>query len=221
MAKPSAIEEQLQQWKIVCDENQGEVQHRVMPVLLKLPKSLKAIALAVLGLNENADELDDDDEDASEAQQAAKRKRRQEQLQQFDQLTANDRKKVFAAVAPELADWIEAAWQLQKTMPYQSGRAFRAPGFSEATLEARVQWLNSLARQTAEFKPETLNLVWLARWAKHAFEWNECVVVPLLAAAMNVKGRDGDEVFDVLYKTITREDPVRGPRRCCKSWGRF
>ncbi len=207
MAKLSAVEEQLEQWKIVRDENHGEVKHRVLPVLLKLPKSLKAIALAVLGLNEKAEELDDD-EDESEAQQAAKRKKRQEQLQQFDQLPANDRKKVFAAVAPELADWIEAAWQLQKTMPYQSGRAFRAPGFSEATLEARVQWLNSLARQTAEFKPETLNLVWLARWAKHAFQWNEDVVVPLLAAAMNVNGRDGDEVFDVLYKTVTREDPV-------------
>ncbi len=76
MAKPSAIEEQLQQWKIVSDENQGKVKHRVLPVFQKLPKALKVVALAVLGLDEKADELDDEDEDESEAQRAAKRKKR-------------------------------------------------------------------------------------------------------------------------------------------------
>lgn len=208
MAKPNALEEQLESWKIVSDENQGEVKHRVLPVLRKLPKSLKAIALAVLGLNDDADEVDDDDEDESEAQREARRKKRKDQLRQFDQLPANDRKKVFAAVAPDLADWIEAAWQLQKTMPYQSRRAFRAAGFPDATIAARAEWLSSFARETAGFKPETLNLAWLARWAKHAFERSANLVVPLLAAAMNAPGRDGDEVFDILYKTITREDPV-------------
>lgn len=212
MAKPSAIEEQLEQWKIVRDEDHGEVKHRVLPVVQKFPKSLKELALAVFGLNENAEDLDDDDddddEDETEAQREAKLKKKREQLRKFDELTVGDRKKVFAAVAPGLADSIEAAWQLQKTMPYQSGRAFRAANFPEATIDARVQWLNTLARSTASYKVETLNLVWLARWAKHAFTWNSDVVVPLLAAAMNGKGREGDEVFDVLYKTVTREDPV-------------
>ena len=212
MAKPSAVEEQLEQWKIVRDEHQGEVKHRALPVIQKLPKTLKELALAVFGLNENGldldDDDDDDDDDVTEAQQVAKVKKRKELLRRFDELSVSDRKKVFAAVAPALADAIEAAWQLQKTMPYQSGRAFRAPSFPEATIDSRVQWLNTLARSTARYKLEALNLVWLARWAKHALDWNSDVIVPLLTAAMNAKGREGDEVFDVLYKTVTREDPI-------------
>lgn len=207
MAKNSAVEELLSQWKIEKDEDQSQLKHRLMPTLNTLSKSLKAITLAVFELNEIGEALANDSDDDEKKKKAADKKR-QEQLNQFDQLPANDRKKVFAAISPDLAEWIEAAWQLMKTTPYVFRRAFRAPNSPQITLLNRVEWLRHFALMTASIKVEALNPVWLARWAKHAFPWRDQVVVPVLAATMNVAGPLGDEVFDVLYKTVTREDPI-------------
>lgn len=209
MSKLTAIEEQLLAWKLPDDDEDTNLHQRVLPVFEKLPKTLRAIAIGVFHLEKDETEDDSSEDRAKNAERfEAREKKRKEQLRQFDALSPKDRLKVFAALGPDLAEWIEGGWQLLKSAPYQSNRAFRSPDFTEATLESRGTWLFQIAQLTAAFQPETSNPVWLARWAKHAFSWMDDKVAPVLAAAMNAKGRVGDEVYEVLHNTITREDPV-------------
>lgn len=209
MARLDAVEKQLAQWKIEQDENHGEVRHRVLPAFTKLPKNLQTAGLAVLGLNAKGEDEDTDYEEDDKKREAAQKKQR-ELHTKFDKLSAADRKKIFAVLAPDIPESLEAAWQLLKSLPYQVGytrKAFRAPNHGEVTLPGRVQWLRSFAEETAEYRTEALTLPWLARWAHHAFRYRTECIVPILIAAMN-SGKSGDEVFDILYRSVTREDPI-------------
>src|SRR5262245_14118183 len=54
---------------------------------------------------------------------------------QLADLSAADRRKLFAVLFPKLADQVEAAWGLFNVLPYQNDgarRAFRAPGDNAA-----------------------------------------------------------------------------------------
>ena len=177
-----------------------------------MPKSLKSIGFALFDLDEKGNEADDDwDDENDQKKREAAEARKLELNEQFEKLSIADRKKIFGALAPEIADWLEAAWQFLKMVPYQVGyvrKAFRAPKNPEVTLASRIQWIRSFATATSEFQTSALTLPWLASWAQHAFQYQADCVVPVLIAAMNTKGKAGDEVFDILYKTVTREHSI-------------
>ncbi len=65
-----------------------------------------------------------------------------------------------------------------------------------------------MAGVLANYKPEVTTLGWLAGWAHRAFEYREDCIVPLLVAAMNSKGKLGDEVYEALRQIVCREHPV-------------
>src|SRR3569623_1655107 len=53
-----------------------------------------------------------------------------------------DRRRLFAALFPRLADALEAGWRLFARLPYETDgcrKAFRAPGDDEAKKSARVE----------------------------------------------------------------------------------
>lgn len=176
----------------------------------KLPKNLKALAYFLIDRDEKGQPVKRvySDEPEKLKQQNARTK---ECRQQIEKLSVGDRQKLFAAFSPQLAKWIEAGWQLLKLQPYQvsySRKAFRAPNNPAATAESRFDWVEQLIRQFKPYKPEALTLSWLAAWAQHAFSYHSDIAVPLLIAAIDAGGKEGNEVFDILYQTVTREHPI-------------
>jgi predicted DNA-binding WGR domain protein len=213
MATSKSLNEQLKQWK-VSDGSGGDrdaMRHRVVPGLMKLPSKLRSIGLAVFALNDKGEQAVSYWAVRDDKEVKAARKWLATWQPRVDRLSANERKRIFAVLGEQLADPLEAAWQYLKTAPYQVGyrhSAFRAPKNPELTLATRIHWLTNFAQATAEYQSEVLTLPWLAAWAKHAFDYQAEVVSPLLIAAMNSQGSVGDQVFDILFKTVTREHPV-------------
>jgi predicted DNA-binding WGR domain protein len=218
MAKLESIEKQLNLWKVIDEDDDDQVPNRLFTAFEKLPKNLKAIALAVFDLNERGRGGDEDDDDADDSNESANEKKREAALKkkrelqgQFDTLSIGDRKRILSGVAPSIAEHLEEAWQWLKSVPYMVGyirKAFRAPKDPEVTLQGRIEWLNSFAEAIEDYQQDVITLAWLAQWAQHAFTYNAECVVPVLISAMNKGGKQGDEVFDILYKTVTREHPI-------------
>ncbi|MFK7768662.1 MAG: DUF5724 domain-containing protein [Mariniblastus sp.] len=214
MAKKVNFEEQLEQWQV--SESDEDIFHdrstRVVPGLKKLPAKLRAIGMSVFKLDQSGEELNQYfDNEADERKQEAKQKRAAKDQLQFDKLSATDRKKIFATVGKNIGPHLESAWQFLITAPYKLGyerSPFRASKNPELTIESRVDWLCEFTDAIADYKPEIVDAAWLAAWAKHALDYNAECVSPILIGAMNTKGKIGDEVFDVLYKTITRDHPI-------------
>lgn len=176
----------------------------------KLPKELKVLAYFLIDRNEKGQPYaEGTSRDLEKVKIHATR--RKESRRQIEKLAAKDRQKLFAAFAPQIAQWMEAGWQLMVQQPYQvsyTRKAFRAPNHPSATTGARFDWLGVLINQFKPYKPETLTAGWLAQWAQHAFSYRSDVVVPPLIAAINAGGKEGNEVFDILYQTVTREHPI-------------
>lgn len=215
MAKLDAISDQLKQWKFDPESSYFTDHYaRYSPAIGKLPKALQEVATAVFNLREETEDdegIDEEiDDDLFEKKLEAETKRIEAAKEKFDKLSAKERKQIFAVIAPQMADSLEATWQSMKEMPYLNGacRPFRAPGRPEATLGGRLIWLNQLAHTFGEYKPEALTPAWLARWSQHAFQYRAYAVVPILVAVINQGGKEADEVFDILCKSMTREDSV-------------
>lgn len=210
MAKNESYQKQLEQWKVVHEDS--DLDFRVIPGLKKLPEKLRLIGFAIFHRNKKGEEVNyyarrDRDEKAFEEL----KKWQKETVPEIDKLSVADRKNIFATLGKDLADSIELAWQNMKLAPYEVGyykSAFRAPKNPELTLQTRISWLRRLASNTAVFNESVLTPAWLAAWAKHAFEYSSDCVSPLLVAVINSKGKQADEVFDILFKTVTREHPT-------------
>lgn len=207
MATNETIQKQLEQWKIENEDSRLDT--RVIPGLKKLPEKLRLIGFALFELDKTGKEfhrLDFDDEHQDEYVEL---KRWQEKTKtEIDKLSVADRKKIFATIGKDLADGIELAWQNMKLAPYNFRSSFRAPNNPELTLKSRVIWLREFASCVSEYDESVVTPTWLAAWANHAFVYSSHYVAPLLIAVMNGKGKQADEVFDILYKTVTREHPL-------------
>lgn len=205
--KSDSIEKQLAEFR--TDDSSEELKKRIKPVFQSFSGPLREFGIQLFDLN---DENDDESVDESEhSSQQAKQKQQQLRYLAFDKATVKQRKQVFNALAPEIADYLEDAWQLLKTLPYQSGyqrRAFRAPNNPEASLGSRVEWFQSLANEICGIRRECLTAPWLARWSQHAFNCSSDCVIPLLIAAINRGGNVADETFEILYRSVTREESV-------------
>ena len=120
-----------------------------------------------------------------------------------------ERRQLFAAFFPQIAETVEAAWQLWNRLPYQSGygfrKSFRAPGHPEALCPPRSQWLRQLLSVTNGYDQ---NVVWYAAWAAHVGGYYGDVLGVLFAAAIDAGGPTGDQVFDILVDSAKGEHAV-------------
>lgn len=209
MAKSETYQKQLEQWKIV--HKHSPLDSRVIPALKKLPERLRLIGFAIFDRDKKGEEVNYYALRKKDEKKIEELKKWQETAKlEIDKLSATDRKKIFGTLGKDLADAIELTWQNTKVTPYDAGyfkSPFRAPKNPEITLSSRISWLKQFASATADYDDAILTPAWLAAWAKHAFEYNSDSASPLLIAVMNGKGKPADEVFDILYKTVTREHP--------------
>ena len=156
MLKPAAAKKQLAQWRLDPDDDQVDLVERHLPAVKKLPKKLKDVGMALLGLDAGG-ERGRDWEKQSAFQSA------QEQV--LDDLSKRDRLRILRLFGGPLADDLEVGWQWMKQAPYAVGftsTPFRAPHLPAATLEGRWTWLREMFALVAAFQPEVLTAPWLA-----------------------------------------------------------
>ncbi|MEZ6031739.1 MAG: DUF5724 domain-containing protein [Planctomycetaceae bacterium] len=214
MTKMEAVQQQLRKYRVdsETDDAEDDASDGLTNAFKKLPKNLKAIAMALLDRNESGSRISDDvDEDQDEEKLRAAQRRIQQLQEKLETLSAADRKKIFSCVAPNLADGIEKAWQQQKLTPYQKGysaRAFRAPNDAEISFRSRLDWLVRFLEAVSVYQPESVTPGWLAQWAQHAFNYRSQMVCPILISALDSKSKEGDEVFEILRATVLREHPI-------------
>ena len=124
-------------------------------------------------------------------------------------LTEAERRQLFAAFSPKIADTVEAAWQLWDRLPYQSGcgyrKSFRAPGHADALSNPRSNWLRSLLSITNGYNQD---VVWYAAWATHVGGYYGDTLGILFAAAIDAGGPTGGQVFDILADTAKGDHPT-------------
>lgn len=206
MLKPEDANAQLNRWRVPDEEKGPGSLERLVAPFKKLPKRLSATALGLIGFNPKGQSLGSGQDVTREDE-----KIKEDARVAFEAATPEDRKNTFAIIAPKMAESIEAAWQFQKTTPYQTGyarRAFRAPNHPEISLQSRVDWFEVLADALSEFQGEVLTATWLAQWTTHAFSYRAHRIAPILAAAIDSGTAVGTEVFGILRRTVTREDPI-------------
>ena len=123
-----------------------------------------------------------------------------------------ERLRLFTALLGDLAPTVEAAWQSLKKSTYQTGyarKSFRAPDDPHATLDLRTHWLKALLAIVQQFQPGVVTLPWLAAWTPHlGYRVDQNEVGRLLAAAIDAGGPQGDEVFDILCRSVTNEHEI-------------
>ncbi|MFM1801029.1 MAG: hypothetical protein RJA81_381 [Planctomycetota bacterium] len=212
MAKKSAsIEKMLSD--VQTDDSHEELKTRLQPIFESFQGELREFGFHLFHFDN--DEEDDDDSEESDTpdriSREQKRKKRLSLFEAFEKASESQRKKVFAALAPKLSDEIELAWQLLKQMPYQAGylrRSFRAPNHPDASLESRVDWFHSISSELCEIQRDCITAPWLARWSQHAFQYSSDCVVPVLIAVMNQANPNSEEVFEILYQTVTGEESI-------------
>ena len=132
--------------------------------------------------------------------------RRQDCGPALEGLSTRQRTALFGAFLPGLGNHAERMWADGVRRPYQSGwarRAFRAPNDPAVTLPARCDAFLRSANALEGFEADS---VWVARWAPY-LSWND-QVSPLLAAAIDGGGDEGQRVFDVLIASAEGTDEI-------------
>lgn len=207
MSKVDKVQSQVDQWRI--DDDNDSFEAVFVPAIKRLPKELKAPAFAILNLDELGRELPDQwDEPLKREKAGAKLQQAKSKL---DKLSAANRRKIFACFAPKIAGWMEMTWQRLKTTSYQvdyTHRPYRAAKNPAVTLPGRLDWLLTFVGCIAEFDLPVITLPWLAQWTPHAFPYQAECVVPLLTTALDARSKQGDEVYEILRQTVTREHDV-------------
>ena len=158
----------------------------------RLPAVPRRFGEALLALGPYATTLSDEVQEAAGA---------------FDARPEKDRRRLFRALFPRLEVHLEREWQLGKRQPYQTGearRAFRAPDRPDFSLSVRASRLAMQVRSLERYEPDAQ---WVARWAAYLEGWYD-PFGPLLAAAIDGGGSEGDAVFDLLVASASGEDEV-------------
>ncbi len=208
MLTPEAAKNQLEQWQVPEDDD------RLPAAVATLAGPLRNVGYGLLGRDGQGESLTywNGDEHQKRLREAGCR---------LDQLPRKDRLKIFGAVAPRLADALDASWAFLRRTPYQVGytrRAFRAPNHPEATATSRAAWVNQLLGLIGRFREDVPTAPWLAAWAPHletmpggggAGE----IAGRLLAAVIDAGGDEGNEVFETLCQSLRNEHPIGGMGR--------
>ncbi|MEA2825904.1 MAG: hypothetical protein QOG43_343 [Actinomycetota bacterium] len=130
---------------------------------------------------------------------------------ELDGLSPRDRVELMTALHPPLGAPLARWWAVAAGQPYSAGwvrKAFRAPGSPGLTRELRVR---SLRRLLDVVGPYPRDATWLAAWAPHLNPGPYGDLFdpgPLLAAAIDEGGADGQAVFDTLTAVGRGEHPV-------------
>lgn len=123
----------------------------------------------------------------------------------IDSLVQQDRFRLFQALFPPIAKEVEASWELQRTMPYQSGfsrRAFHSPGNPENSLKVRVGWVEALLRVVIPYR---YDLDFLITWGASIGWYAEQPIGILLAGALASGNQQASRSFESLRSIINGE----------------
>lgn len=210
MLKPEQAREMLNKWRLVKlapGDDAVSDDSRPSPALdriKKLPAALRIAALAVFGRDEKRDELEWSERHKTQDKGAAA----------LAKLSAKDRAKVFDALLPGLAKELEATWQLQAKLPFQSGymrKPFRAPKAEQHVAHRRGQWLSEAVSRLENFDPKAITPAWLAAWTPHltdgSYSGDDCLSY-LLAAAINAGGKHADEALQILKDSGSNQHDI-------------
>ncbi|MBN2293919.1 MAG: HEAT repeat domain-containing protein, partial [Pirellulales bacterium] len=166
----------------------------------KLPGRLRETSRGLCGCNAQGKELSDWFERQKVVSQAAV---------QLDAMTDTQRKKVFAAMFPQMTEHVETAWQQMKSQPYQESwvrKPFRSPASPELSLERRGSWLADLLNTTAEYDQP---ITWFAEWAGHILGgYYGGGLGTLFAAAIDGGGKEGEQVYQTLVAGASGEHEI-------------
>jgi hypothetical protein len=179
--------------------------HTRLPLLKKLPATLRSLARPLLG----------HDDDGREMDWKERGKEREALSPMFKDITAAQRVELFEALFPGLGAMVEKGWQLFDHLPYDAGyemKAFRAPGRDALLLDKRLDWVAGLAGTLGPLPQR--DLAWHAAWSAHYGRYGASdQVAILLAAAIDAGGKEGDEVFEVLCASARGEHEIGGMGR--------
>jgi predicted DNA-binding WGR domain protein len=172
----------------------------------KLPVKLRAIGYGLVRYDEKG---------KTALRSEAATKGFEKAIGQFDGLPTADQQKILKAIVPTISNHVMAAWELMKTLPYQSSyerKPFRTPGSPDATRERRKDWLERILDVTEEYEED---VTWLAAWAPHLGNYwaplNELGI--LFAAAIDSGSKDGEEVFEILCDSAGGQHEIGGMGR--------
>lgn len=200
MLSPEAAKEQLQNFLIEQKGPSIHVTERLLPDARKLPTRLRPIGYALLNRDTNGEQEWGTWRDRV--------KNEEEQYAILDQLPKKDRLQLFRTFLPTLADDVEVTWQWLKSAAYPSV-VFRSPKCPEYSHYLRGDWVKSFITAVEDIKPEALSPAWLAAWLPHLSRgWRNHDVARLLAATIDAKGKQADEVFDILCQSAVGEHEI-------------
>lgn len=205
MLTPEQAVARLSEWRLPDGDNRLEQGAK------KLSAELKKVAEVAFGFGDQKPPEHNQDWHQSWHW----RQQRIEKLgKQLIQLSAAERAKLFAIVAPKLAPALEVAMQLLIAAPYQMGynrKAFRAPTRPELASTALGAWLISLSDVLMNYRAEILTPVWLATWGAHLGAGHQTYGVQIgsvLAAALHASDAEADEVFEVLRLSLINQHEI-------------
>ncbi|WP_448594535.1 DUF5724 domain-containing protein [Thermoflexus hugenholtzii] len=172
--------------------------------LAELSADLREIGLAFLGCDAQGRWIEDWAKRMEVERQAA---------EALERRSAGDRLRLFNALFPQIGPHVAYAWEMAKRFPYQTGpsrRPFRAPRTSITTLGARLSWLISLRGVVEGYEQD---ICWFAAWAPYLGWDAPHTLGPLLAAAIEAGGPEGEETFRVLRASALGEHEIGGMGR--------
>ncbi len=198
MLKPEVAQERLKEFK--TGEGFGSTA-RLALTFVGLPQAQREVCYGLLGLDSTGAAITGDYVKHQVARERAAKR--------LLALGDADRRGVFGALFPHLAPHVEAAWRLHDRLPYQSGwmrKPFRAPQPPAQADAARVVWLQSLLHVALPYEAQPLS--WFAAWASYIGGYHGDTVGLLLAAAIDRRDAEGDEVFDILLASARGEHEI-------------
>ncbi|HEX2476927.1 MAG TPA: DUF5724 domain-containing protein [Lacipirellulaceae bacterium] len=209
MLKPEQAQARLAEWKLPEDPN------RIAADVKRLPAKLRDLAARAYNVAEKSE--DDDATDGAVDWQEVQRRFRANAIE-VDRLPAKDRIQIFSVAGPKIAPAIESTWQLLKTAPYQVSyqmKAFRAPGVPELSADVLYSWLHGIGGLAANYQADVLTPNWLAIWAAHISDGYRFsgVIGPLLAAVLNERSHEANEVVATLHESLLGQHEIGGPGR--------
>lgn len=194
MLHPEKAQERLKEFQ---DEN---LYLKRLKKVGDLPKAACEVGRMLLGRNRDGKEFKD---------WQVQQKQLAKLPDELDALGNKQRHQLFAVLFPKLSGYVEKAWNLLKTMPYQIGstrKCFRAPNHSGATRQRRTTWLTYLLYELREIDQD---VEWLAAWAAYLHNgYGAEHSSYLFAAAINDNDAVGDRVFEILKLSASNQHEI-------------
>ncbi|MEP1058375.1 MULTISPECIES: hypothetical protein [Cyanophyceae] len=153
-----------------------------------LPEPLQVVGYGIFGCSAAGQRLD-----SPESYKVQERS-----LEQLDALAPSDRLQVLAVIFPKFALTVEAAWQLNAHLPYQTGysrRSFRSPSHPELSADRRRNWFQQLITVVEGYDQD---LEWFVAWTPYLHYYAAETLGILFAAAINQNDALGQTIFDSL-----------------------